>query len=66
MNLKDKLFGSRIFAFGKCCYQSPDGSTIMVTKDIRYTVRDGGSTIHMYDLEDVKHYCSCRGYRVVP
>lgn len=57
MSWKDKLFGSRILAIGKRKYAKADGTTITVSKDIRYTVKDGGSTIHMYDLDDVKSYC---------
>lgn len=63
MKLKDKLFGSRILAVGKRRYKKADGSTITVTKDLRYTVQDGSSTIHMYDLDDVKHYCKHGGYK---
>ena len=57
MSWKDKLFGSRTLAIGKRRYKKADGSTIIVTKDIRYTVNDGSSIIHMYDLDDVKSYC---------
>lgn len=57
MSWKGKLFGSRILAVGKRKYTKADGTTITVTKDIRYTVKDGSSTIHMYDLDDVKSYC---------
>ena len=57
MRWKDKLFGSRILAIGKRKYAKADGTTITVSKDIRYTVKDGSSTIHMYDLDDVKSYC---------
>ena len=57
MNWKDKLFGSRILAIGRRRYKKADGTTIIVTKDIRYTVKDGSSIIHMYDLDDVKSYC---------
>ena len=57
MSWKDKLFGSRILAIGKRKYAKADGATITVTKDIRYTVKDGSSTIHMYELDDVKSYC---------
>lgn len=57
MSWKDKLFGSRIFAVGKREIRKADGTTITVRKDIRYTVKDGSSTIHMYDLDDVKSYC---------
>ncbi len=66
MSWKDKLFGSKIFAVGKRKYKKADGSTITVTKDIRYTVKDGSSTIHMYSLEDVKHYCARYGYNHIP
>ena len=57
MSWKDKLFGSRILAIGRRRYKKADGTTIIVTKDIRYTVKDGSSTIHMYDLDYVKSYC---------
>ena len=57
MSLKDKLFGSKILAVGKRKYKKADGATITVTKDIRYTVKDGSSIIHMYDLDDIKSYC---------
>ena len=57
MSWKDKLFGSRILAIGRRRYQKADGTTITVTKGIRYTVKDGSSIIHMYDLDDVKSYC---------
>ena len=57
MSWKDRLFGSRILAVGRRKYTKADGTAITVTKDIRYTVKDGSSTIHMYDLDDVKSYC---------
>ena len=66
MNLKNKLFRSKLFAVGKRHYKKPDGTTIIVTKDIRYTVKDGSSTIHMYSLDDVEHYCSRYGYNPIP
>jgi hypothetical protein len=59
MSWKDKLFGSRILAIGRRRYKKADGTTIIVTKAIRYTVKDGSSIIHMYDLDDVKSYCKC-------
>ena len=52
MSWKDRLFGSKILAAGKRKYEKADGTTITVIKDIRYTVKDGSSTIHMYDLDD--------------
>ena len=57
MSWKDKLFRSRILAIGRRRYKKADGTTITVTQDIRYTVKDGSSIIHMYDLDDVKNYC---------
>ena len=66
MSWKDKLFGSRIFAVGKRKYKKTDGATIIVTKDIRYTVKDGSSTIQMYSLDDVEHYCAQYGYSPIP
>lgn len=64
MSLQDKLFGSSLFAVGRRRYKRADGTTITVTKDIRYTVKDGGRTIHMYDLDDVKHYCKYSGHSI--
>lgn len=61
MSLKDKLFSSKVFAAGKREIEKADGTTITITKDIRYTVKDGSRTIHMYDLEDVNHYCKYCG-----
>lgn len=66
MSWKDKLFGSKLFAVGKRRYKKADGTTIIVTKDIRYTVKNGSSTIHMYSLDDVDHYCSRYGYNPFP
>lgn len=66
MKWEDTLFGSRIFAVGKRRYKKTDGTTITVTKDIRYTVKDGSRVIHMYDLDDVKHYCKHSGCRQIP
>ena len=66
MSLKDKLFGSRLFAVGRRRHKRADGSMITVTKDIRYTVKDGSSTIHMYSLDDVEHYCARYGYTPIP
>lgn len=66
MRLKGKLFGSKIFAVGKRKYKKADGVMIIVTKDIRYTVKDGSSTIHMYSLDDVDHYCTRYGYNPIP
>ena len=57
MSWKDRLFGSRILAVGRRKYTKSDGTAITVTKDIRYTVKDGNSIIHVYDLDDVKSYC---------
>lgn len=66
MRWEDKLFGSKIFTVGMRRYKKADGATIIVTKDIRYTVKNGSSTIHMYSLDDVDHYCSRYGYNPIP
>ena len=66
MNWKDRLFSSRILAIGRRRYKKADGTTITITKDIRYTVKDGSSTIHMYSLDDVAHYCSRYSYIIIP
>lgn len=66
MKWEDTLFVSKTLAVGKRRYKKTDGTTITVTKDIRYTVKDGSSTIHMYDMDNVKHYCKHSGYRQIP
>lgn len=66
MSWKNRLFGSKILAVGKRRYKKADGTTIIVTKDIHYIVKDGRSTIHMCDLDDIKHYCKHSGCRQIP
>lgn len=56
MSWKDKLFGRKLSVVGKRRHKKTDGTTITVTRDIRYTVKDGRSAIHMYGLDDGKHY----------
>ena len=54
MRLVDKLFGrSRILTLGKLHYQSHDGEPVTISKDLRYTIRCGNSTLHMYEWQDV-------------
>ena len=54
MKLMDKLFrNNRVVAIGKLRYKNSEGETVTVTKDIRYTVKDGNSVVYMYDLDDV-------------
>lgn len=63
MRLMDKLFGrSRILTLRKLHYQNRDGEPVMISKDIRYTIRCGNSTLHMYEWQDVVDYCKKYGY----
>ena len=67
MKLMDKLFrNTRVVAIGKLRYKNSEGETVTVTKDIRYTVKDGNSVVYMYDLDDVKDYCKRCQYTPMP
>ncbi len=67
MKLMDKLFrNNRVVALGKLRYKSSEGVTVTVTKDIRYTVKDGNSVVYMYDLDDVKDHCKRCNYTPIP
>ena len=67
MRLVDKLFGrSKILTLGKLHYQSHDGEPVMISKDLRYTIRCGNSTLHMYEWQDVKDHCKKYGYILAP
>ena len=67
MRFVDKLFGrSSVVTLGKQRYRNSAGEVIVVTKDIRYRVKDRNSTIYMYDQADVKQYCSRYGYKPIP
>lgn len=67
MKLMDKLFRkNRVVALGKLRYKSSEGGTVTVTKDIRYTVKDGNSVVYMYDLDDVKDHCKRCNYTPIP
>ena len=67
MKLMDKLFRkNRTVAIGKLRYKNSEGETVTVTKDIRYTVKDGNSVVYMYDLDDVKDHCKRCNYTPIP
>ena len=46
--------------------ENSEGETVTVTKDIRYTVKDGNSVVYMYDLDDVKDHCKRCNYTPIP
>ena len=67
MKLVDKLFGkSRIHTLGKLHYQNRAGESVTISKDLRYTIRCGNSTLHMYEWQDVVDHCKKYGYTPVP
>ena len=67
MKLVDKFFGkSRILTLGKLHYQSRDGEPVTISKDLRYTIRCGNSTLRMYEWQDVVDHCKKYGYTPVP
>ena len=67
MKIMDKLFRkNRVVAIGKLRYKNSEGETVTVTKDIRYTVKDGSSIVYMYDLDDVKDHCKRCNYTPIP
>ena len=59
MKLVDKLFGkSRIHTLGKLHYQNRAGESVTISKDLRYTIRCGNSTLHMYECACFRPYGS--------
>ena len=63
MNLIDLLYGRKHNSSkGKMHLQSRSGNPVTVTKEIRYTVTDGQSNIHINGYDDLSEYCRSAGY----
>jgi hypothetical protein len=61
--LIDLLYGGkRDSAKGKLHLLNHTGSPVTVTKEIRYTVADGASHVHINGYEDLSQYCRRAGY----
>ena len=61
--LNDLLNGKRRDSVkGKLHLVNRSGSPVTVTKEIRYTVADGASHVHINGYEDLAQYCRNAGY----
>lgn len=61
--LIDLLYGRRRSSVkGKLYLVNRSGSPVTVTKEIRYTVADGASHVHINGYEDLAQYCRKAGY----
>jgi len=67
MNLIDLLYGrSHNSAKGKIHLLNRSGEPVTITKEIRYTVTDGYSNIHINGYDDLLQYCLAPGTPIVP
>ena len=63
MNLIDLLYGKNHDSVkGKLHLVNRSSSPVTVTKEIRYTVADGASHVHINGYEDLAQYCRRAGY----
>ena len=63
MYLIDLLYGrNHNSAKGKMYLHNRSGETVTVTKEIRYTVTDGYSNIHINGYDDLLQYCRSAEY----
>lgn len=63
MNLIDLLYGRKHnSAKGKMHLQNRSGDPVTITKEIRYTVTDGLSNVHINGYDDLFEYCRSAGY----
>ena len=63
MNLIDLLYGrSHSSAKGKIHLRNRSGEPVTITKEIRYTVTDGYSNMHINGCDDLLQYCRSAGY----
>jgi hypothetical protein len=63
MKLIDLLYGRNHNSIkGKLYLRNRSGAPVMVTKEIRYTVTDGQSTVHINGYDDLSEYCRNAGY----
>ena len=61
--LNDLLYGRRRSSVkGKLYLVNRSGIPVTVTKEIRYTVVDGASHVHINGYEDLAQYCRKAGY----
>lgn len=61
--LNDLLYGKRRDSVkGKLHLVNRSGDPVTVTKEIRYTVTDRASSIHINGYEDLSQYCRRTGY----
>ena len=63
MNLIDLLNGrNHSSSKGKIHLRSRTSEPVTVTKEIRYTVTDGQSNVHVNGYDDLSEYCRYAGY----
>ncbi len=63
MKLIDLLYGRNHNSIKSKLYlRNRSGAPVIVTKEIRYTVTDGQSTVHINGYDDLSEYCSTAGY----
>jgi len=62
MNLIDLLYGRNLNSTkGKMHLRNRSGEPVTVTKEIRYTVTDGYSNVHVSGYDDLSEYCRTAG-----
>ena len=63
MKLIDLLYGrNHNSAKGKLHLRTRSGYPVTVTKEIRYTVTDGQSNVHINGYDDLSEYCRTAEY----
>lgn len=63
MNLIDLLYGrNHNSAKGKIHLLNRSGEPVTVKKEIRYTVTDGQSNVHINGYDDLSEYCRTAGH----
>ena len=61
--LIDLLYGGKHDSTkGKMHLLNRSGTPVTVTKEIRFTVTDGASNVHINGYEDLSQYCRRAGY----
>lgn len=48
--------------FGNITYTSQSGQPVVITKEVRYCIKDGTSCVHVEDTVDLLEYCKIRKY----
>lgn len=63
MNLIDLFYGRKHSSSkGKIHLRNRSSEPVTVTKEVRYTITDGRSNIHVNGYDDLSEYCRTRGY----